>query len=84
MNQGCHLLVLDLFPLFLDEDEYVNTRLEATYLDAYATLPRRWRDVLEGTDGRESAGAVVASNVGSVSTDPVLVESRDRFLGVRA
>ena len=34
-------------PLFLDEDDYVNVPLENTYQDAYATLPKRWRDVLE-------------------------------------
>ncbi|MBM4093173.1 MAG: DUF4058 family protein [Planctomycetes bacterium] len=34
-------------PLFLDEGDYVNVPLERTYRDAHATLPKRWRDVLE-------------------------------------
>jgi hypothetical protein len=34
-------------PLFLAEDEYVNIPLDATYGDAYATLPSRWRNVLD-------------------------------------
>lgn len=36
-------------PLFLTEDMYVNVPLEATYRAAYRGVPKRWRDVLEGT-----------------------------------
>jgi hypothetical protein len=35
-------------PLFLDDELYVNVPLQPTYNDAFATLPRRWRDVIEG------------------------------------
>jgi hypothetical protein len=35
-------------PLFLDDDRYVNVPLEPTYNGAYATMPKRWRDVIEG------------------------------------
>jgi len=37
-------------PLFLEEDRYINVPLEATYDQAYATLPKRWRDVVEAAD----------------------------------
>jgi hypothetical protein len=40
--------VLPDMPLFLDEDWYVNVPLEATYTEAYTTVPRRWREVIEG------------------------------------
>ncbi len=39
--------VLPDMPLFLQEDWYVNVPLEATYLEAYATVPGRWREVIE-------------------------------------
>jgi hypothetical protein len=39
--------VLPDMPLFLAEDWYVNVPLEATYQEAYTTVPRRWRDVIE-------------------------------------
>lgn len=39
-------------PLFLEEDWYVNVPLEATYQEAYTTVPRRWREVIEGTAGQ--------------------------------
>lgn len=35
-------------PLFLDQDHYVETPLEATYSAAYQRLPKYLRDVLEG------------------------------------
>lgn len=35
-------------PLFLDEDWYVNLALETTYQEAYASVPKRWREVIEG------------------------------------
>lgn len=35
-------------PLFLDPAYYVPIPLETTYQAAYDTVPRRWRDVLEG------------------------------------
>lgn len=38
-------------PLFLDEDRYVNVPLEATYAEAYTSVPRRWRQVIEGDAG---------------------------------
>lgn len=34
-------------PLFLDPDHYVNVPLEHTYAAAYATVPQRWRRVIE-------------------------------------
>ena len=34
-------------PLFLSSDHYVDVPLEATYSAAYATMPRRWRNVIE-------------------------------------
>lgn len=40
-------LELPEMPLFLDEDDYVNVPLEPTYQSAYATLPTRWRQVLD-------------------------------------
>ena len=36
-------------PLFLTSDRYVNLPLEATFDEAFAALPRRWRTVLEAT-----------------------------------
>jgi len=38
-------------PLFLEEDWYVNAPLEKTYREAYASVPERWRRVLEGRRG---------------------------------
>ena len=35
-------------PLFLSADRYVNVPLERTYTFAYETLPRCWREVIEG------------------------------------
>lgn len=46
--------VLPDMPLFLDEDWYVNVPLEATYMEAYTTVPRRWRQVIEGDAGQRS------------------------------
>jgi hypothetical protein len=43
--------VLPDMPLFLDEDWYVNVPLEATYMEAYTTVPRRWQTVIEGDAG---------------------------------
>jgi hypothetical protein len=43
----CVGLELPEMPLFLDEDDYVNVPLDPTYQSAYATLPKRWRVVLE-------------------------------------
>ena len=40
--------VLPDMPLFLDDDGYVNVPLEATYSAAYASMPERWRCVIEG------------------------------------
>ena len=37
-------------PLFLDPGHYVSVPLETTYAAAYATLPDRWRRVIEGSD----------------------------------
>ena len=34
-------------PLFLQPGAYVEVPLEATYREAFAAVPRRWRDVLE-------------------------------------
>ncbi len=34
-------------PLFVTPDRYVNVPLEATYMAAYAGLPRRWTEVIE-------------------------------------
>ena len=34
-------------PLFLEPDRYTLTPLEATYADAFAAVPKRWRDELE-------------------------------------
>ena len=36
-------------PLFLDTGHYVNVPLESTYLAAYEGVPRRWKQVIEGT-----------------------------------
>jgi uncharacterized protein DUF4058 len=36
-------------PLFYDPDWYVNLPLEATYAAAYEGVPRRWKQVIEGT-----------------------------------
>jgi hypothetical protein len=33
-------------PLFLEPDRYILTPLEPTYLDAFAAVPKRWRDEL--------------------------------------
>ncbi|MSR56175.1 MAG: DUF4058 domain-containing protein [Planctomycetaceae bacterium] len=35
-------------PLFIEEGLYVNAPLERTYREAYATVPERWRLVIEG------------------------------------
>jgi hypothetical protein len=35
-------------PLFLDPDHYVNVPLEQTYQAAWATMPERWKRVIEG------------------------------------
>ena len=34
-------------PLFLEEDWYVNVPLESTYMEAYSSVPGRWRRVIE-------------------------------------
>jgi hypothetical protein len=34
-------------PLFLEPDRYILTPLEPTYADAFAAVPKRWRDELE-------------------------------------
>lgn len=40
---------LKAMPLFLDEDlSHINVPLESTYAEAYSSVPRRWRDVIEG------------------------------------
>ncbi len=39
--------VLPEMPLFLQQDWYVNVPLEATYQEAYAAMPGRWREVIE-------------------------------------
>jgi hypothetical protein len=39
-------------PLFLNSAWYINVPLEATYNEAYSTVPRRWRDVIEGAPPR--------------------------------
>lgn len=40
--------VLPAMPLFLEEDWYINVPLESTYQEAYESVPRRWREVVEG------------------------------------
>ncbi|MDB5294700.1 MAG: hypothetical protein JWO31_683 [Phycisphaerales bacterium] len=40
-------LLIDM-PLFFAPGRYVNVPLEATYLAAYAGVPKRWRRVIEG------------------------------------
>ncbi len=35
-------------PLFLTAERYVNVPLERSYLEAYASVPQRWRRVIEG------------------------------------
>ncbi len=47
--------VLPDMPLFLDEDWYVNVPLEATYAEAYTTVPRRWREVIEAAPEEQRA-----------------------------
>ena len=37
-------------PLYLEPDSYVPFPLEVTYRTAFAMMPKRWRDVLEGPD----------------------------------
>lgn len=37
-------------PLFIQEGLYINAPLERTYMQAYATVPDRWRRVIEGRD----------------------------------
>jgi hypothetical protein len=39
--------VLADMPLFLEPDRYILVPLEATYTDAFAAVPKRWRDELE-------------------------------------
>ncbi len=40
---------LKAMPLFLDEElSHINVPLESTYAEAYASVPRRWREVIEG------------------------------------
>jgi len=39
-------LLLDM-PLFIKEGVYVNVPLERTYMEAYGTVPSRWRNVIE-------------------------------------
>ena len=46
--------VLPDMPFFLDEAWYLNVPLEATYMEAYTTVPRRWRQVIEGDAGQRS------------------------------
>ena len=41
-------MTLPDMPLFLTEDRYVNVPLEQTYQEAYASVPERWRRVIEG------------------------------------
>ena len=41
---------LPKMPLFLTEDRYVDVPLEATYQEAYASMPERWRRVIEGRE----------------------------------
>jgi len=36
-------------PLFLEPDRYILTPLEATCADAFAAVPKRWREELEPT-----------------------------------
>ena len=57
--------VLPDMPLFLDEDWYVNVPLEATYTEAYTTVPRRWRDVIEGAADAESTPDMTGSQFAS-------------------
>jgi hypothetical protein len=40
--------VLPAMPLFLEPRDYINVPLEATCESAYAAVPRRWREVLDG------------------------------------
>lgn len=41
-------------PLFLDEDRYIETPLETTYLTAYQGIPKYLQDVLEGREPPEA------------------------------
>ncbi len=41
---GCKLIDM---PTFLTPDHYINTPLDATYGQAYTSVPRRWREVIE-------------------------------------
>lgn len=44
-------MALPKMPLFLESDWHVDVPLEASYMKAYQTVPRRWRRVIEaGTD----------------------------------
>ncbi len=47
--------VLPDMPLFLEEDWYINVPLEATYMEAYTAVPRRWRQVIEGESGERGS-----------------------------
>jgi hypothetical protein len=38
---------LPAMPLFLEAELYVPVPLESTYIDAFAAVPKRWREVLE-------------------------------------
>ena len=42
--------VLPEMPLFLTPGHYVNVPLEPTYIQSYAGMPLRWREVIEGTN----------------------------------
>jgi len=42
--------ILPDMPLFFTEGRYINVPLERTYGQAYATIPERWRQVVEGSD----------------------------------
>jgi Protein of unknown function (DUF4058) len=44
-------LVLPDMPLYLTSRLYINVSLERTYMEAYATIPKRWRSVIEGRAG---------------------------------
>jgi hypothetical protein len=48
--------VLPDMPLFLQEDWYVNVPLEATYQEAYAAMPGRWREVIERPEEPRPSG----------------------------
>jgi hypothetical protein len=44
-------------PLFIESDRHIAVPLETTYRDAWDVFPARWREVIEGSEPKESGDA---------------------------